>query len=188
MSSQKPTFFFEPVSILIGLGIEETSFERTELPENAVIIPERSESAEYFLNKTIYENNDDFEVLNVRDEIYSALAATYGSVGQKFREKLASVISPSIAEILINLSSEPDQYYVRRALREAPEHLYIHKSSPSLIVPVTENTFCIISNEERHVSALALNIKSQIENLSKVTKDFGRFCYPKSIRASFSRV
>jgi hypothetical protein len=51
--------------------------------------------------------------------------------------------------------------------------LYIHKSSPSLVVPVTENTFCIISNEEGHVSALALKIKSQIEELSEVTKDFG---------------
>jgi hypothetical protein len=174
MSSSKPIFYFEPVSVLVGREIEETSPLQATLPPDVVVIPEKTaESAEYFLNKTVYKNSEEFKTLNIQEEIYSTVATSYNSVAQKLKAELTEVIPANVADILINLPSEPDGYYVRQTVRDAPEHLYIHKNSPALIIPVSTNTFCIISSEARHVNSLALHIKSQIESLGKVTADFG---------------
>jgi hypothetical protein len=172
MSSAKPRFFFEPVSILVGQRVEEPSGQRSE--DEEVILESRGElSSQYFFKKIVAENSDDFEVLDIHDEISSLITNAYGSVAQMLREKLSSVISSEMMEILFHLPSKPDEYLVRRALRETPGLLYIHKNSPSLIIPSSANTFCVLSNEAKHVNALIVDIKSKFENLSKVTRDFG---------------
>jgi len=172
MSSAKPIFYFEPVNIFGGQRAEPTAELHPEAEE--FIIESRGElSSQYFFRKIVAENTDEFETLDAREEISSLVTNAYDSVAVKLKEKLSSVISPEMIGALIRLPTRPTDYLLRRTLRETPGLLYIHKKSPSLIVPVSSGVFYVISNEARLVEALISDIKSKCEALNKVTKDFG---------------
>lgn len=172
MSSNKPKFNFEHVSVLVGQRVESASGSHPE--DDDFIIESKGElSSQYFFKKIIADNSEEFETLDIRDEISSLIATAYGSVATKLREKLSSVISAEMTEILLRLPSKPADYLMRRTLSETPGLLYLHKKSPTLIIPSSINVFCIISNEAKHVQALIADIKSKCESLSNITKDFG---------------
>jgi len=161
------TFFFEPVRLLVE-SRDETASSPTEY-EHAIL---RRDLQEYFFKKTIVEDNEAFEELDIRNEIYSVVSNAYESVASKFKKKLSSVIPDELINTLVRIPN-PDNYLVRRALRFTIGRLYVHKDSPSLIIPVSSNIFYILSKEPKYVQELVEDIRSRCEDLNKITKDFG---------------
>jgi len=168
MSYAKSKFYFEPVSVLLGRSGEPESEEAEFIGES------RGElGGQYFFKKVIAENSEDFETVDIRSEISLLITNAYDSVAENLREKLSSLISPEMANILFRIPSKPSANLVRRALRDAPGRLYFHKKSPTIIIPSSSNVFCVLSNEAKHVHNLVANIKSKFEELNNITRDFG---------------
>lgn len=175
MSSDKPKFYFEPVNVLVGRHVEAEL--ESESDEERYAEESRTElSGQYFFKKVIAENREEFETIDISSEISSLVADAYQSVALKLKEKLSSVISPEMMDVLLRFPSKLGaraEYDTRRTFRQAPRLLYLHKESPSLVIPFSANVFCVLSNEAKHVQSLVASIKSKFEELNNVTKDFG---------------
>lgn len=170
MSSPKPHFYFEPVKLLMGVSVEEPEAPRSEFAD---FVEAGGIESDYFFRKTVAENNEDFEVLDIHAVISSAIIGAYSSVSKKLREKLNPVVSSDTMEGLFHLPDKVDNMFVRRSLLDTPPKVYLHRKSPTLIVPSLPNTFCVISNEAKNVQGLINELKSKCESLSMVTRDFG---------------
>jgi hypothetical protein len=171
MSSPKPQFYFEPVSILVGPSVEEPEAPRPEFVD--FVAATRGIDSDYFFRKTVSENSEDFEVIDVHAMFSYAMTGAYNSVSKKLKEKLSPVISSDTLDGLFHLPSTVDNMLVRRAFVDMPTTVYLHKKSPTMIVPIRSDTFCVISNEAKKVQALVKELKSKCDALSTVTKDFG---------------
>lgn len=172
MSSDKPKFYFEPVNVLVGRHVEAEL--ESESDEERLAEESRTElTGQYFFKKVIAENKEEFETIDIRSEISSLFADAYQSVALKLKEKLNSVISSEMMDVLFRFPSKLPEYEMRRTFRQAPRLLYLHKESQSLVIPSSANIFCVLSNEAKHVQNLVASIKSKFEELNNVTKDFG---------------
>lgn len=171
MSAPLTRFYFEPVSMLVGESAEEPEGVHQGVPD-ILLISQRQDS-EYFFRKTVSENSQDFEVLDIQATLSSAVSGAYNSVSKEIKEKLTPIISPETMSSLFHLPKTVDATYIRRALVEIPTIVYLHKKSPTMIVPSRGDVFCIISNEAKNVKALTADLKAQCENLSRITHDFG---------------
>lgn len=168
--SLKSQFYFEIVSILVGEQNEETDTARVGFHD--VFLPSGVDR-EYFFRKIVIENTEDFEVLDIHAMISSALSGAYNSVSKKLVEKLSPVISTDNMDRLFHLPSKIDDMLIRRSFLDTPPIVYLHKKSPTFIIPSPGNTFCVISNDSKNVTSLIRSLKSKSEELAIITKDFG---------------
>ncbi|MFA5364479.1 MAG: hypothetical protein WC325_04780 [Candidatus Bathyarchaeia archaeon] len=172
MSSLNSKFYFEPVLLLSGSSVEGTETSDDNINGMQEFILERGSDSEYFFKKTIVDNPD-FEILDIHSVISSAIIGAYNSASKKLGDKLTTIISSNTMDALFHFPNKVDRMSVRRTLADTPPLVYLHKKSPTLIVPSQTNTFCVISKEKKYVETLLNTLKLNCEELNKVTKDFG---------------
>lgn len=175
MSSKECPFYFEPVGWLVGKIREPTYEEEEPLVVSRFFVEPRIElGGDYFFRKTVAENEEEFETVDVHSELLFAIAQGMESVETKLKEQLSSITSSEIIEKLLAPLRQRALRRIERPLtfRGVPRRFHFHKESPSIIFSVASNFFYVISDSKKHATTLVKDIKSKFEKLNEVTKDF----------------
>lgn len=171
MSAEETPFYFAPVRYDVVRTAEVTPAE-----EEKFISTSRSElSSDYFFNKVISENEEEFETIDVYSVFRDTIGKSIDLVEHKLRERLEKVTSSDILTQLLPHKEDRyiSPYLIRRFIGDVPRRFCFHKNTASLIIPITSHTFYVISEDEKSATSLLEEIKHRFEQLGEITKDFG---------------
>lgn len=182
MSEKEPlSFCFEPLRFLVRSSTsqevptnrEGTLRRRVWVRNSFVEETFFPEQVDYFFRKTIAENSEDFEVINVSLEIRKLFSKGVKNTLERLKEKLGSVIPSS--EIMNSIVPEKiqDHYLLRRIARELPMAVYFHKTKPVAIIPKSPTSIYLVGPNKEVVKEIIGKIIRKSQELGEVTSDFG---------------
>lgn len=164
------TFVFEPVRYLTRQPID--SPRRFREKEAMLLRRRRERESTYFFDRVIRQNKENFESILVRQEIRRVIKENTNRMSTQIREKMERVIpfvdvierlAPSAENITSSLIIDYD----------LPSEYYFYTGNPSIVLPMSANSFCILSRTKEEAAQLMQFIRTEFEKLNEVTKDFG---------------
>jgi len=179
MPNGNSSFCFEPLRYLVRSSVRR----RVPFPVDRRRIPMHTRldeyfaapefGGEYFFQKTVAENREEFEIIDVGHELRRLIDKWTNGLTKRLKERFASVIPSTEVVDIILPQSLPERVYIPRIARGLPRPVYFHKVRPVAVIPISPVSMYILGNKREHVTKVIEDIKFRCEELNEVTADFG---------------
>ena len=170
-------FCFEPMRFLVeSPSSHEVSTRQGRVYRRRIdgeSLPLSAPSHAYFFQKAIAQNEEEFEGVNINNQIRKIITKATNNVLKQLREKFEAVVPSS--EVIKSIIPEkiPEHYYYGRILRELPMGIYFHKSKKVAIIPISPVSIYLFGCTKKDISETIAKIIKKCKELNEVTSDFG---------------
>lgn len=184
MSNENSAFYFEPVRYVVRFSRRRfpspvSRIERRQIymrhfrDDIGLDSPAGRLGERYFFQKTVAQNKEEFEVVNVQAQLMKLISNGTRNLLKKLKEKFGSVLPYTEVVDTILPQDIPEHFYLSDIARLLPRTVYFHKTRPVAIFSMSPVSMYILGNKRKDVEKTIKDIKSKCEILNEITVDFG---------------